>query len=173
MSVTYVESLGWHEGEKAMQSLLHVPEQDNPTASGLTPYGVHVVQKSPLLALGTLDANHRPWTTLLGGQSAFMRRLGGSAIRVEALFDEKHDPVIKILTGRNHEAVEQGRGAPIVSGLPIDLMTRSRLKFSGKLVTGGIDRAGHEGEGKSKAVGQGELVIKIEESLGRRHFYKT
>ena len=51
MAIDYAPNLGWHEGEQAMQSLLRVPEIENPTSHGITPNGVRILQVSPLLAL--------------------------------------------------------------------------------------------------------------------------
>lgn len=126
---------------------------------------------SPLLALGTLDHVGQPWTTLLGGEPAFTKPTGRSTIGVKSLVDRKHDPVLKLLVGdkKNGQGSEISGGGRVVSGLPIDLMTRSRLKISGKMVTGtlGDTIAGGKGEG-GNLVGEVQLVIKVEQSLGER-----
>lgn len=153
-----------------MQSLLHVPEQENPTSPGLVPYGIHILMRSPLLALGTLDHIGRPWTTLLGGEPAFARPIARSVIGVNTLVDRKYDPVLEILLGdgKDGEVVGQGNSGQMVSCLPIDLMTRSRLKISGKMVAGALEETGSEsGEGED-GVGKVQLVIKVEHSLGKR-----
>jgi hypothetical protein len=61
----------WNEGEEKMHRLLRVPPQDNPTSAMLTPQASFMFQRAPLLALGTLDAQSRPWATLWGGEPGF------------------------------------------------------------------------------------------------------
>ena len=51
MAIDYASNIGWHEGERAVQTLLHVPERENPTSHGITPSGIHTLHISPLLAL--------------------------------------------------------------------------------------------------------------------------
>lgn len=170
MASIYQESLEWHEGENLMHSLLHIPEQENPSTPGLSPYGIHIMMISPLLALGTLDHTGQPWTTLLGGEPAFTRPIGRSIVGVKTLVDRKHDPVLELLVGnkKDGEVLEQGSGGRVVSGLPIDLMTRSRLKISGKMVAGSLGEIG-SGAGKEEdGVGEIQLVIKIDHSLGKQ-----
>lgn len=151
----------WHDGEKYMHSLLRVPEGENPTSPGLSPYGNHLVIRSPLLALGVLDRDGRPWTTIIGGEQAFMRPLGQSIIGVKSLVDLRYDPVLEILMDGQAQDGEAGR---IISGLPIDLATRNRVKISGRLVPGG--RGLEISRGDDGDIGEAQLLIQVDSSLG-------
>ncbi|KAL8655954.1 MAG: hypothetical protein Q9226_002846, partial [Calogaya cf. arnoldii] len=151
----------WHDGEASVQKMLHVPYQENPTSPFLSPHAARLLFYVPLLALGTLDDVGRPWTTLLGGEAGFVRSLGQSIVGVKTTVDSLHDPVIDILLRR-----QQGGGSEehhedhrIVSGLGIDLTTRSRVKLAGKMVAGAL------GQVDGKAV-EAQIVIKVEQSLG-------
>lgn len=168
MAFFHVRPLEWHEGEKTMHSLLHVPDQDNPTVSGLAPYGASIALRSPLLALGTVDQDGQPWTTLLGGEPAFTRPLGRSMLGVKALVDRKYDPVLGVLIDgeQDGEVSEQGRHGWMISGLPIDLATRNRVKISGKMVAGSIERLDSGSNENESNAGEIQLVIKVEQSLG-------
>lgn len=152
----------WHDGEKYMHSLLKVPERVNPTFPGLSSYGSHLVLTSPLLTLGTLDKQGRPWTTIIGGEPSCMRPMGRSIIAVKSLVDLKYDPVVEIL--RDLQAQDEENGS-IIGGLPIDLASRNRVKLSGRLISGRhgleIHRLNdHDG------VGEVRLMISVENSLG-------
>lgn len=168
MALLHEAPLEWHEGEKAMHSLLHIPDQDNPTVPGLAPYGASITLRSPLLALGTLDDDGRPWTTLLGGEPAFTRPIGPSIIGVKTLVDRRYDPVLGILVGgkQDGEVNEQGRQGWMVSGLPIDLTTRNRVKLSGNMVAGAIEQIGPVSDEDEGGVGEVQLIIQVERSLG-------
>lgn len=172
MAFRYQESPEWHRGEKLMHSLLHVPERENPSSPGLSPYGSHMIMRCPLLALGTLDHLGQPWTTLLGGEPAFTRPIGPSVVGVKALVDRKYDPVLELLVGNqtDEEVFEQDAAGRVVSGLPIDLMTRNRLKISGRMVAGALGDVGAKGMKEEDGVGELQLVIKIERSLGSKPF---
>ena len=167
MALDYASNLGWHDGEKQMQKLLHVPAQENPTSSGLTPYGSRTLHSSPLLAFGILDDDLRPWTTLLGGQPGFARSLGQSVVGVKALIDRKNDPVMQLLLSGEHGGAlvhEQSSGRP-VSGLAINLMARDRLKLSGRVTTGAIRQLAST-TAEEEHVAEVHLAIKVEKSLG-------
>lgn len=169
MAVDYASNVSWHEGEREMQSLLHVPEQENPTSCGLAPYAIRILHRSHLLAIGILDDDGRPWTTLLGGQPGFARYLGQSSIvGVDTVADRKFDPVLSILTGDQHvgEVTRDGSDSRIMAGLAVRLDSRDRVKLSGRIVAGSF---GHmwSGGGKENAEGHAQLVMKIEQSLGK------
>lgn len=161
-----IESLAeeWHDGEKYMHALLHVPEIENPTSPGLTPYASHLVMRSPLLALGVLDGEGRPWTTIIGGEPAFMRPLGRSLVGLRTLVSPRQDPVLELLLGGESDeaAREQVNVGRIIAGLPIDLATRNRVKLSGRIVPGQLRFEADEDDG----VGEMQLIIKVESSLG-------
>ncbi|KAI4702610.1 hypothetical protein J4E89_010331 [Alternaria sp. Ai002NY15] len=162
----------WNEGEEKMHRLLRIPPQDNPTSAMLTPQAAFMFQRAPLLAFGTLDAQHRPWTTLWGGEPGFSEPLGGGFIGTRTLVDGKHDPVVQALVGENEKGGESKTtqakdGGKLVAGLAIDLMTRKRVKTAGRMIAGTIKDVEVEVEGsENREQTQLQLVTKIEQSLG-------
>lgn len=170
MSPIHTSPIQFHEGEKKMRSLLHVPDGYNPTSPGLSPHARRLLHISSLIAIGTLDADGRPWTTLLGGEPGFARSLGQSIIGVKTLVDRKYDPVIGLLLGNEqdgmiHKEIEAGR---LVSALGIHLATRDRVKLSGKMVAGALEHHGPTSEAGEHENGTAEvqLVFAIQQSLG-------
>ena len=117
-----------------------------------------------------MDAEGRPWTTLLGGEPGFARSLGQSIIGVTTLVDRKFDPVIGLLLGDNKDGKvreEKGYGR-LVSALGIHLATRDRVKLSGKIVAGALGHHGRiseAGDDDSDAA-EVQLVFAIQQSLG-------
>lgn len=151
----------WHSGEEQMHKLLRVPDQDNPTSPYLTPFGNMILTRSPLLALGTLDKDDRPWTTLWGGEAGLSQVIGQSIIGVKTTVDRKYDPVVEALLGKeaDGEVVNPDGPGNMVSGLGIDLETRTRVKLYGRMVAGAINATAGD-------AGEAQLVVKIEQSLG-------
>lgn len=160
--MAYQIALPWNEGEEEMHRILHVPDRDNPTSPFLTPYGAQILTRSPLLALGTLDAEGRPWTTLWGGQPGFSRPIGQSIIGVKTTIDRIYDPVIGAVVGTEHdgEVVDQDGPGKMVGGLAIDLQTRNRVKLYGRSVASAISTT-------EPGIGEIQLVVRIEQSLGK------
>lgn len=170
MATIYTSPIRFHEGEEKMHSLLHVPHRDNPTSPGLTPYAEGLLRISSLLALGTLDADGRPWTTLLGGEPGFARSLGQSIVGLKTLVDRRFDPVIGLLLGDKADGeVHAGQGnGRAVSALGLHLATRKRVKMSGEMVAGAFEqyrRTAKADEDGSGAV-EVQLVFAIQQSLG-------
>lgn len=158
-----------------MHKLMHIPPQDNPTSAMLTPQASFMLQRAPLLAIGTLDDASRPWTTLWGGNPGFSEPIGGGFVGTRTLVDEEFDPVVRALVGggTKGEMLQPKDGGKMVSGLAIDLVTRKRVKIAGKMAAGTLREVDIESEGDialpsdvpSKQT-QIQLVTKIEESLG-------
>ncbi|KAF4977502.1 hypothetical protein FZEAL_5980 [Fusarium zealandicum] len=154
----------FHQGERAMHQLLKVPRQENPTSPGLpNRYGMRVVQSS-LVALGTLDDNGQPWTTIWGGERGFARPVAENVLAFNSAVDTQHDPVFTALWNSvSDEEVRQGaivrpngdQGKPM-AGLSIDLETRDRVKLAGKMIAGATVDEG-------KAV---QMAMAVTESLG-------
>jgi NAD(P)H-flavin reductase/predicted pyridoxine 5'-phosphate oxidase superfamily flavin-nucleotide-binding protein len=156
----------WHQGEQKMHQLMKVPEYDNPTTAALTPQAAFMLQRAPLLAIGTLDAQSRPWTSLWGGETGFSRPLGGDMVGIRADVDTEFDPVVDSLVSKEKRASgdiikSEGQGA-MVGGLTIDLMSRKRVKIYGRMVAGAVSSPEDEGMG----IGDMQLVCKVEQSLG-------
>lgn len=151
----------WHHGEEKMHDLLHVPTRDNPTSSFLSPYAANLLMQSPLLALGTIDSNGRPWTSLWGGERGFARAISQSTIGIQATIDRTYDPIVETLFGSkaNGEVIKADGKGKMVGGLAIDLETRRRVKLYGRMAVGALI-------GTEEGVADAQLAVKIEQSLG-------
>jgi hypothetical protein len=149
----------WHPGEQAVHHLLRVPERENPTSPFLTPRASYVMTVSPLLALGTLDQNNNPWTTVWGGEPGFSRPIGQSIVDIRTVIDRVYDPVAEVLYGVGREdgevvGEEDGKGK-MVGGLGVFLEKRIRVKLFGRVLAGAVG-----------GMGEAHLVVRIEQSLG-------
>lgn len=168
-------AMGWSEGEEKMHKLLRVPDQDNPTSTMLTPQASFMLQRAPLLAIGTLDDQSRPWTALWGGAPGFSEPIGGDFVGTRTLVDSKHDPVVQALVGgaSKGEMLHPTNDGKMIAGLAIDLVTRKRVKLAGKMVAGTVRELDVETEGDAKTPSdapktqdQIQLVTKIDQSMG-------
>ncbi|KAJ5090007.1 Riboflavin synthase-like beta-barrel [Penicillium argentinense] len=160
MPSIFIGSVPWHDGEEKVHQLLRVPLPDNPTVPGLSPNGANFLRTAPLMAVGTIDSQGRPWTTLWGGKSGFAEPVGQSMIRLRTQVDNTYDPVAKMLFKDQPDEDDGGifnETQKMISGLAIDLEQRRRWKLFGRMVAGTltVDRPG-----------QADVVVKIEESLG-------
>jgi hypothetical protein len=156
------EAMQWSEGEHRMHELMRVPEYENPTSPFLTPQAAYGLQQHPLLAVGTVDKQGRPWVTVWGGRPGLSQPLGNNLAGTKTIVDADNDPVIQAMISQSF-----GRAAPkdnglLFAGLTIDLETRKRVKIAGKIAAGAVKHFG-AGDG----VGEIQLVTKIEESLGK------
>ncbi|KAI9796361.1 MAG: hypothetical protein M1833_006366 [Piccolia ochrophora] len=166
MAFIHDVELPWHDGEDKMHEMLHIPEMENPTSTFLTPGAAIMLSHAPLLALGTLDSEGRPWTTVWGGERGFSRPIGKSIIGIKMLIDKKHDPVVQSLVADvegNGEVFGANGEAKMVGGLTIDLETRQRIKLYGRMVAGSIDS---HPEDDDLDIGQVHLAVRIEQSMG-------
>lgn len=155
----------WHAGELAMHRELRNPRFENPTSHGCpTPYAIRVMH-SPLVALGTLDDEGRPWTTVWGGERGFARPVAEGVLGLKSAVDKTYDPVYKAFwesssdksDGPDEEGIVRPEGGKMMSALSIDLETRDRVKLAGRLIAG-ADIRGLESEV--------QLAFHVEESLG-------
>lgn len=150
---------GWHQGEEAMHQLLKVPSRDNPTVQGLPgSYAMRVTQ-SPLVALGTLDAEGRPWTSIWGGERGFAQPVAQGVLGFNSGVDTQHDPVFEALWNGSREVgkvVEYSDvGGRVMSALAIDLDTRDRVKLAGRMIAGA--QTGEQ---------EAQMAMLVTESLG-------
>ncbi|KAL1960302.1 hypothetical protein VTO42DRAFT_8262 [Malbranchea cinnamomea] len=170
MSFVVAGSVPWHEGEEKMQKLLRVPYEENPSAPYLTPGAAFLLHHSPLLALGTLDEQGRPWTTVWGGKPGFAGPVSESTIGIRQMVDTLHDPVVEaLLGGRGYgEVVKQEGGRRLISGLPVDLERRKRVKLAGSLLAASLEQLEdvNPQEASSDSVAQAQLIVEITESIG-------
>ena len=166
--MAFFEALPWHEGEQAMHSKLRVPEQDNPTVPLLSPQATNMLQRAPLLAIGTVDAQNRPWTTVWGGETGFAQSLGNSIIGIRTPVAARHDPVVEILVGKeaNGAVVKEEGAGRMLSALSIDLATRKRVKLGGRMIAGALSMRKNDEDVQSAQQSEIQLAVKIEQSLG-------
>ncbi|MFD6157376.1 pyridoxamine 5'-phosphate oxidase family protein [Nocardia sp. NPDC060256] len=159
----------WHPGEETMHRLLRVVHGGNPTIPGLpAAYGLWMAE-SPLLALGTVDAHDRVWTTVLGGDAGVVRPVAAGVLGVNARSREPlmgFDPVLEALFA-GHDLRDGGIArhpgdGKLVGGLAIDLETRSRVKISGRVLGGAVVATDPQAETPAGV----QLAVAVEESLG-------
>ncbi|KAK4454019.1 hypothetical protein QBC34DRAFT_175615 [Podospora aff. communis PSN243] len=162
---------GWHPGETKIHSLLRVPtsSRHNPTSPGLPySYGIRVAS-SPLLAVGTLDSNGRPWTSLWFGERGFARMVAQGVLGVQSVVcisssdgEKGVDPVVEalgLLGSSVGNMVQPPGGGKAMSALSIDLESRDRVKLAGKMVVGALG----SGEGNTREV---QIAMAVDGSLG-------
>ena len=167
--MAFFQDMPWHEGEEQMHQAMRVPPgYDNPTVPTLSPQLANHLQLAPLVAIGTLDKQGRPWTTLWGGESGLARPLGGGIIGLKTAVPGSYDPVIEELVGKepNGEIVKEEDEGRMVSGLTIDLMTRKRVKMYGRMVAGALMKRDDETIDREDTIAEVQLVVKVQQSLG-------
>ncbi|MCJ1430781.1 hypothetical protein MMC27_000131 [Xylographa pallens] len=165
----HTSSTGWHEGEERMHSLMHNDlHMENPTYPNLTPGAGNFLQTAPLVAVGIHDPQGRLWTTLWGGEAGFVRSLGSSILGIKTLVDKQYDPVVEALLGHQSdgEITETAGPGRSLSGLAIDLTSRRRLKFAGHILAGALDQLQPQTSGEDGKLGEAQVVIKVDSSLG-------
>ena len=165
----YLQDFAWHEGEQKIKDAMHAPHLDNPTVPTLSPQLANHLQIAPLISLGTLDSEGRPWTTLWGnGDKGFARPLGDSIVGIRTPVTGQYDPVVEELVGKEATGQivrEEGKGR-MVAGLTIDLETRKRVKMYGRMIAGALSTRDDEVTGHEEHIAEVQLVLKIEQSLG-------
>ncbi|KAF2482434.1 oxidoreductase-like protein [Neohortaea acidophila] len=171
MAYIQMQTLSWHEGEIGMRKAMRAPEIDNPTVPALSPQLAHHLRVAPLISIGALDADGRPWTTLWGnGEKGFAQPIGEGVIGIKTPVTGHHDPVIeeifgKDVVGQKITRAEDGKGR-MVSGLTIDLETRKRVKMYGRMLGGALTMNEDEVAEHEEHVAEVQMVLKIEQSLG-------
>lgn len=169
--MAYFEASEWHEGEKAIHKRAHLNfREDNPTSPFLTPWAAYQVSRWPLMAIGTLDENDRPWCTVWGtGEPPLSQQVAQSVIAIKSNVDATFDPVVEaIWKGKDDGEIvrEEGKGR-LVSGLSINLEERGRVKLAGRLIAGALTAdEGSKRQGNEGKSGSIQLVAKIDQSLG-------
>jgi hypothetical protein len=172
MATVLAGTLPWHDGEKKMHSLLKVPLTDNPTVPYLYPGAAFLVQRSPLMALGTIDQDGRPWATVWGGEAGFAAPTSQTTIDINTPVDSQYDPVAELLLGNSKDenfVFAETSGNP-VAGLAIDLENRRRVKLHGRKIAGLLDANSHESGRESQVQGErgmAHLSLFIQGCLGR------
>jgi NAD(P)H-flavin reductase len=163
------QELAFHEGELRMMHAMGAPVHGNPTSPGITPQLAFHLANAPMIAIGTVDQQGAPWTTLWGGEQGMARAMGGGVAGIRTAVAKQHDPVVETLVGRDASGAivrEQGTGR-MVSGLTIDLSTRKRVKMFGRMIAGALGAKEMEEPVSGDAIeAEIQLVLKIEESMG-------
>lgn len=166
--MAFYQDMPWHEGEIAMAKAMRVPNMDNPTVPALSPQLASHARIAPLIAIGTLDKQGRPWTTLWGGEKGISQPIAQGILGIRTPVAGQHDPVVEELVGREGDGTvirEEGMGR-MVSGLTIDLETRKRTKLYGRMVAGALNTREDEATDTQQHIAEVQLVLKIEQSLG-------
>ena len=162
--------IDWHDGEEKMHKLMNVPDYGNPTKPGLSAHAQRLLHLSSLLAIGTVDDDGLPWTTLVGGEPGFARSLGQSIVGVKALADRAHDPVLRILLEEHElDKANKNKQARDFSALGIHLASRDRVKLQGKMFVGGTSRDHSNVNDRPQDIAEVQMVFAIEGSLGALH----
>ncbi|RHZ48737.1 hypothetical protein CDV55_100120 [Aspergillus turcosus] len=135
MTTVLAGTLPWHDGESKMHTLLQVPFTDNPTVPYLYPGAAFLVQRSPLMALGTIDQEGRPWATVWGGEAGFAAPASQSTVEINTPVDNRYDPVAELLLGdsENENLASAETSSKPVSGLAIDLENPMNLAEMAKV----------------------------------------
>jgi NAD(P)H-flavin reductase len=166
--MAFYQDMPWHDGELAMAKAMRVPDMDNPTFPTLSPQLANHARIAPLIAIGTLDKQGRPWTTLWGGERGISQPIAQGILGIRCQVVRQHDPVVEELVGKegNGEVVREEGIGRMVSGLTIDLETRKRTKLYGRMIAGALSMREDEATESRQHIAEVQLVLKIEQSLG-------
>ncbi|KIX96405.1 uncharacterized protein Z520_07671 [Fonsecaea multimorphosa CBS 102226] len=174
--MAFFQAAPWHEGEVAIHKRTRVGSYDNPTSPFLTPRAANMIQRYPMIAIGTLDDHDRPWCTVWGSdQLPIAQPVAQSVMGVRTTVDASFDPVIQaIYKGKDDGEVirEEGKGR-LMSGLSIHLEERGRVKLAGQVVAGALtanepvtDGNEPKDDAQTGKSGEVQLVVKIDQSIG-------
>jgi uncharacterized protein len=128
----------YHEGEKALQARAGVREQAQAVGAiveaTLFPAARRFLAEQRLLVAASLDAQGRPWASLLTGPAGFARAVDETLLRIAAT-PVPGDPLGANLAARSELGL-----------LAIDLRTRRRIRVNGRgaLRDDGIDLSAAE-----------------------------
>ncbi|EXJ69362.1 uncharacterized protein A1O5_07398 [Cladophialophora psammophila CBS 110553] len=174
--MAFFQAASWHEGEVAIHKRTRVGGYDNPTSPFLTPRAASMIQRYPMMAIGTLDDDGRPWCTVWGSDHLpIAQPVAQSVMGVRTTVDASFDPVVQaIYKGKDDGEVmrEEGNGR-LMAGLSIHLEERGRVKVAGQVIAGALtvndavaDSSELKGDLQSGRSGEVQLVVKIDQSLG-------
>jgi hypothetical protein len=156
----FLDPLSWHKGNREMHSRMSASTPPNPTSEYLTPFRAHFLNVCNLFAIGVLDGQGRPWTSLWGGEQGTIKILNLATIELNNLVDRKYDPVAaRLLEVDSQEGRAVGSGI-LISGLGIKLETRDRVKLAGRIWGAMFD------ETSKDSVAKVRVLIQVDSSLG-------
>lgn len=156
MATVLTNSIPWHDGERDIHQLLRVPYQDNPTVPFLSPGAGLLMKRSPLLAIGALDQDGRPWCSLWGGEEGLATLTSSSSFDIRTPVGKAYDPVVESLL--LNSTAKSGR---LVSFLALDIENRRRVKLFGRITAGSLNVAD-----ESIRAGIAHLTVHVDGSLG-------
>jgi Predicted flavin-nucleotide-binding protein structurally related to pyridoxine 5''-phosphate oxidase len=149
------KSTVFHEGELAVQeragSLVMASRVGRGIRTAVPPVVADFLLAQRIAFLGTLDAEGRPWASVLTGPAGFARSPDEHTVLIAAT-PIQGDPIIENLSLDTGQVDEQPRPAPI-GVLVVDFMTHRRLRVNGR----GTFRA------------DGELHIDVEQVYSNCH----
>lgn len=155
-----------------MRVAMRAPYEENPTSPFLSPGGAGLARMSPLMAVGALDKDGRPWTSLWGGRRGFSGPVAQSVIGIKTMVDMRYDPVVNVFFGESGigKIVREEGDARPVSGLAIDMENRRRVKLMGSFLGGTLDAVDPEEpeveDIPTEGVARMQFVASIDGSLG-------
>jgi hypothetical protein len=123
---------GWHPGEQAVQAIIHLPERVAITAIvDRLPEQHRIFHTTRLhfLPVTTLDQQGRPWASILcsnDGTPGFISSPTDALLLVKAHL-WPGDPIIQNCSVPLHD------GKPLFSGIGVEVSTRRRNKFAGRI----------------------------------------
>lgn len=122
---------GWHTGEKAIQTKLgyaramEIQQGYKWTSDYMPPqHRSFHSNKVAFVPLTTLDEQGRPWVSFLSGDKGFVTSPSDTALRIRASVIPG-DPIL------HNVKLDDG----LIAGLGIELATRRRNKFGGKIIS--------------------------------------
>lgn len=123
---------GWHPGEQAVQAIIHLPERVAITAIvDRLPEQHRIFHTTRLhfLPVTTLDQQGRPWASILcsnDGTPGFISSPTDALLMVKARL-WPGDPIIQNCSVQLHDR------KPLFSGIGLEVSTRRRNKFAGRI----------------------------------------
>lgn len=155
----FYHPLPFHPGEISLHQKLHISQNlnndiENPTIPHLSPLLSRQLQISPLIALGTLDCQGWPVTTLLGksggrgggieeegggeeeeGEEPLAQPLGRNGVMgIKSQVEGLWDPVVEVLVGGKEDG-DGGRGSGSGSGSE-KVVVRREEEGKGRMISG-------------------------------------
>ncbi|KAH0833525.1 hypothetical protein AYO21_05204 [Fonsecaea monophora] len=174
--MSFFEAASWHEGEVAIHKRTRISGYDNPTSPFLTPRAASMIQRYPMMAIGTLDDQDRPWCTVWGSDHLpIAQPVAQSVLGVRTTVDASFDPVIQaIYNGKDDgEVIREEGKTRLMSGLSIHLEERGRVKMAGQVIAGALTAnepvapiSVSDDDALLGKSGEVQLVVKIDQSLG-------
>ncbi|KAJ3112679.1 hypothetical protein HDU96_004309 [Phlyctochytrium bullatum] len=118
----------WHSGEKEVQARTQSPLARFPLPRSMPEQHQLFFSNLAYFAFATLDAEGRPWSSILVGSPGFVRNDGENVLHVDCM-SFGLEP-----TARNLADAENGSQLNLIAGLGIDFTNRRRNKVAGNIL---------------------------------------